>query len=73
MKDLHPSFYKPTKFEANEKGVENYQTRKKETIAYKNILGPGLFNAELDNKAGSGKLRRKGSSNGALATQLKPG
>src|SRR5664279_174797 len=73
MEDLNASFYKPTKFEANEKGVENYQTGKKETIAYKNIFRPGLFDAALDNKAGSGQVQRNRSSNGTLAPRLEPG
>jgi DNA repair protein RadC len=73
MENLHTSFYKPTKFEANEKGVENYQTGKKETIAYKNIFQPSLNDAELDHKAGSGEIWRKGSSYASLAHKLKKG
>ena len=73
MENLHTSFYKPTKFEANEKGVENYQTGKKETIAYKNIFRPSLNDAELDHKAGSGEIWRKGSSYASLAHKLKKG
>src|SRR5664279_5075716 len=73
MANLNTSFYKPTKFKANEKGVENYQTGKKETVAYKNIFQPSLFDAELDNKAGSNQIQRKGSSNGTLAPKLEQG
>src|SRR5665213_749387 len=73
MTNLNISFYKPTKFKANEKSVENYQTGKKETIAYKNIFQPSLFDAELDNKAGSTQIQRKGSSNGTLAPKLEQG
>lgn len=56
-------YYEPTKFKANEKDIENYQTGKKETIAYKNILSPGLYDTEPDNKARSGKVWWKESSN----------
>lgn len=47
--DTRKLYYEPTKFKANEKDIENYQTSKKEIIAYENILSPGLFDAELDN------------------------
>jgi len=73
MENLNTSFYKPTKFNANEKGVENYQTGKKETIAYKNVFQPSLYDAELDNKAGSGQIWRKGSPNGSMAPKLGKG
>src|SRR5665213_720976 len=73
MTNLNISFYKPTKFKANEKSVENYQTGKKETIAYKNIFQPSLYDAELDNKAGSRQIWRKENSNGSLAPKLEKG
>ncbi|MDQ2719365.1 MAG: JAB domain-containing protein [Bacteroidota bacterium] len=66
-------FYEPTKFNKNEKGIENYQTGKKETINYKNILQPSLLDAELDNKTGSRKISRKGISNASLTPKLDKG
>lgn len=73
MENLNTSFYKPTKFGQNEKGIENYQTVKKETIAYKKVFQPSLFDAELDNKTGYGKIQRKGASIGTVAPKLDKG
>jgi DNA repair protein RadC len=71
--DTETLYYKPTKFKQNEKGIENYQTGKKENIAYKNLFYPSLFNAQLDNKTGSHQIWEKGSSNRSLAPKLAEG
>jgi hypothetical protein len=63
----------PTKIKNNEKGIENYQTGKNETITYKNVFQPRIFDAELDNQTGSAKIWWKGNSNGPLAPKLKEG
>lgn len=73
MENLNTSFYKPTKFSQNEKGVENYQTITKETIAYKNIFAGNIFDERLDNKTGSNKLWSKENSNRILAPKLEEG
>ena len=63
----------PTKFKDNEKGIENYQTCKSETITYKNVFQPRIFDAELDNKTGPSKIWWKGNSNRSLAPKLEEG
>ena len=73
MENPNTLFYKPTKFRPNEKGIKDYQTRQKETIAFKNLFSKNIFNAELDHKAESGTILQKRSSNGSLAFKLKEG
>lgn len=73
MENLNTSFYKPTKFSQNEKGIENYQTTTKETIAYKNILSKKLSDAELGNKTRFNKLWSKENSVKILAPKLEEG
>lgn len=73
MEDLSTLFYKPTKFNPNEKGIENYQTGKKETIYYKRLFPKATLNARLDHKAGSGKIWKERNSGRSLAHKLKKG
>ena len=73
MENLNTSFYKPTKFSPNEKGIENYQTVKKETIYYKRLFPKATLDARLDHKAGSGKIWEERNSGRPLAPKLKKG
>ena len=73
MEDLSTLFYKPTKFSPNEKGIENYQTGKKETIYYKRLFQKTNLDARLDHKAGSGKIWEERNSGRSLAPKLKKG
>ena len=73
MENLNTSFYQPTKFSQNEKGVEDYQTGKKETISYKSVFQLSLFDAERNYKTGAGKIKRKENSSRSLAHKLDEG
>jgi len=73
MQNQNVSFYKPTKFSPDEKGIENYQTIGKETITYKNIFGGNTLDEGLDNKTKSNRIWEKENSGRALAHQLKEG
>ncbi|HET7116098.1 MAG TPA: JAB domain-containing protein [Hanamia sp.] len=73
MQNQNVSFYKPTQFSPNEKGIENYQTIGKETIAYKKLFSKNFFDGRLDNKAGSNQIWSKENSFRPLAPKLKEG
>lgn len=73
MQNQNVSFYKPTQFSPDEKGIENYQTIGKETIAYKKISLQKRFDARLDSTIGSDKIWRKENSFIPLRDQLKEG
>ena len=73
MEDLSTLFYKPTKFSQHEKGIEKYQTEKKESIKYKRLFPKTTLDARLDHKAGSGKIWKERNSGKSLAFKLKKG
>src|SRR6185437_12117913 len=73
MEDLTTLFYKPTKFNPHEKGIENYQTEKKESIMYKRLLPKSSPDARLDHKARSGKIWEERNPCRHLASKLKEG
>jgi DNA repair protein RadC len=73
MQNQNVSFYKPTKFSPNEKGIENYQTSDKETIAFKKIFAGGFFVEGMDDKARSGNLWNEEITGNTLVSQLKEG
>lgn len=73
MQNQNVSFYKPTKFSPNEKGIENYQAFGKETIAYKQLFSKSLFDEKLDNQTGFTQIWNKRNSFRTLAPKLKEG
>ncbi|HUZ57560.1 MAG TPA: JAB domain-containing protein, partial [Hanamia sp.] len=73
MEELSTLYYKPTKFSPIEKGIESYQTQKKETINYKSLFPKHSLNSRLDHKAGSGKIWKERISNRPMAPKLKKG
>ena len=73
MQNQNVSFYKPTKFNPNEKGIENYQTSGKETIAFKKIFAGSFFVEGMDDKARSGNVWNKENTGNTLVSQLKEG